>query len=118
MIRTRVAGGTELPGTVIVSEGAHVNGTAIRLTIADTGNGILPEHLSRIFEPFFTTRHEQGGTGLGLTICHRVVVDSGGRLSVKSAVGQGTEVTVDLPIWKEGRVEDVTEWPAFNSRRR
>ena len=117
-IRTSVANGTELPGTVIVSDGAHVNDIAVRLTIADTGNGIPPEHLSRIFEPFFTTRHEQGGTGLGLTICHRVVIDSGGRLSVKSAVGQGTEVTVDLPIWKEGRVEDVTEWLAFNPRRR
>lgn len=118
MIRTRVAGGTELPGTVIVSEGVLVNVGAVRLTIGDTGNGIPPEHLSRIFEPFFTTRHEQGGTGLGLTMCHRVVSDSGGRLAVKSEVGQGTEFTVDLPIWNERRVEDVTEWPAFNPRRR
>jgi len=118
MIRTRVAGGTELPGTVIVSEGVLVNVGAVRLTIGDTGNGIPPEHLARIFEPFFTTRHEQGGTGLGLTMCHRVVTDSGGRLAVKSDVGQGTEFTVDLPIWNERRVEDVTEWPAFNPRRR
>ncbi|MFY4728359.1 ATP-binding protein [Nitrospira sp. BLG_2] len=101
IIRTRAACTTELPGTVIVSEGALVNGTAVRLTIADTGNGIRPEHLSRIFEPFFTTRHEAGGTGLGLAICQRVVTDSGGRLAVKSAVGQGTEFTVDLPLWKE-----------------
>lgn len=98
-IRTRATGSTDLPGTVIVSEGALVNGTAVRLTIADTGNGIPPEHLCRIFEPFFTTR--QGGTGLGLAICHRVVADSGGRLAVKSEVGRGTEFTVDLPIWKE-----------------
>jgi signal transduction histidine kinase len=103
-IRTRAICSTELPGTVIVSEGALVNGTTVRLTIADTGNGIAPEHLSRIFEPFFTTRHKQGGTGLGLAICHRVVTDSGGRLAVKSAVGQGTEFTVDLPIWKEREV--------------
>lgn len=118
MIRTRVAVGTELPGTVIVSEGVLVNVGAVRLTIGDTGNGIPPEHLAQIFEPFFTTRHEQGGTGLGLTMCHRVVTDSGGRLAVKSDVGQGTEFTVDLPIWNERRVEDVTEWPAFNPRRR
>ena len=103
-IRTRAICSTELPGTVIVSEGSLVNGTTVRLTIADTGNGIAPEHLSRIFEPFFTTRHKQGGTGLGLAICHRVVTDSGGRLAVKSAVGQGTEFTVDLPIWKEREV--------------
>lgn len=100
-IRTRAACSTALPGTVIVSEGALVNGTTVRLTISDTGKGIPPEHVSRIFEPFFTTRHAQGGTGLGLAICHRVVTDSGGRLAVKSEVGQGTEFTVDLPIWKE-----------------
>ncbi|MDF0675795.1 MAG: ATP-binding protein [Nitrospira sp.] len=103
-IRTHTVCGTELPGTVIVSEGAVVNGRAVRLTIADTGNGIPPEHLSRIFEPFFTTRHEQGGTGLGLAICQRVVTDSGGSLAVKSAVGQGTEFTVDLPMWTEREI--------------
>lgn len=103
-IRTHAARSAELPGTVIVSEDAVADGTAVRLTIADTGNGIAPEHLSRIFEPFFTTRHEQGGTGLGLAICHRVVTDSGGSLAVKSVVGQGTEFTVDLPIWKEREI--------------
>lgn len=100
-IRTRTVDGEEPPGTIIVSEGALVNGTAVRLAIADTGYGIHPEQVSRIFKPFFTTRHDQGGTGLGLAICHRVVTDNGGRLAVKSEVGQGTEFTVDLPIWKE-----------------
>lgn len=103
-IRTRAVCSTELPGTVIVSEGARVNGTTVRLTIGDTGSGIPQEHLSRIFEPFFTTRYDQGGTGLGLAICHRVVTDSGGRLAVKSEVGQGTEFTVDLPIWHEPEI--------------
>jgi two-component system NtrC family sensor kinase len=101
ILRTCSVSNTEPPGTVIVSEGALVNGTTVRLTIADTGNGIPAEHMSRIFEPFFTTRHEQGGTGLGLAICHRVVTDSGGRLAVKSEIGQGTAFTVDLPIWEE-----------------
>ncbi|MFO0699201.1 MAG: ATP-binding protein [Nitrospira sp.] len=100
-IRTHAACGKELPGTVIVNDEDHRNGTAVRMTVADTGNGIPKEHLSRIFQPFFTTRQDQGGTGLGLAICHRVVTDSGGRLAVKSEVGQGTEFTVDLPIWKE-----------------
>jgi signal transduction histidine kinase len=103
-IRTRAVCSTELPGTVIVSEGALVNGTSVRLIIADTGNGIPPEHLTQIFEPFFTTRHDQGGTGLGLAICHRVVTDSGSRLAVKSEVGHGTEFTVDMPIWNEVEV--------------
>lgn len=103
-IRTRTVSRKELPGTIIVSEGARGDGATVRLTIADTGKGIPPEHLSRIFEPFFTTRHDQGGTGLGLAICHRVVTDSGGRLAVKSDVGQGTEFTVDLPIWAEREI--------------
>ena len=103
-IRTRAVFRKELPGTVIVSEGARGDSATVRLTIADTGKGILPEHLSRIFEPFFTTRQDQGGTGLGLAICHRVVTDSGGRLAVKSEVGQGTEFTVDLPIWNEREI--------------
>ncbi|MFO0698146.1 MAG: ATP-binding protein [Nitrospira sp.] len=103
-IRTRAACSTELPGTVIVSEGRLVNGSTVRLTICDTGGGIPPERLPRIFEPFFTTRLQEGGTGLGLAICHRVVTDSGGRLAVKSEVGQGTEFTVDLPIWKESEI--------------
>lgn len=100
-IRTRAACSPELPGTVIVSEGAFVKGTMVRLSIADTGNGIASEHVAQIFEPFFTTRQAQGGTGLGLAICHRVVTDTGGRLAVKSEVEQGTKFTIDLPVWKE-----------------
>ncbi len=103
IIRTQAARDQELPGSVMIGEGALVGGTTVRLSIADTGKGIPPEYLSRIFEPFFTTRHDQGGTGLGLAICHRVVTDSGGRLAVKSLIGQGTEFTVDLPIWSGER---------------
>lgn len=104
-IRTRAACSTELPGTVIVSEGTHANGTIVRLTIGDTGCGISPDHISKIFEPFFTTRHEQGGTGLGLAICHRVVTDSGGSLAVKSEMEQGTEFTIDLPLWRDPKMQ-------------
>lgn len=102
-IQTHTVNNTDLPGTVIISEEALATDKAVRLTIRDTGNGISPEHLSRIFEPFFTTRHGRGGTGLGLAICHRIVTDSGGRLSVKSEIGQGTTFTVDLPLWKTGK---------------
>jgi two-component system NtrC family sensor kinase len=99
IIRTLAVCGAELPGAVMVDKNAETDDTVVRLTIADTGKGIPPEHISRIFEPFFTTRQAEGGTGLGLAICHRVVTDSGGRLAVKSEVGRGTEFTVELPIW-------------------
>ncbi len=98
-IRTQATSGKELPGTVMTGEGVQTSGIVVRLTVADMGKGISPEHLSKIFEPFFTTRRDEGGTGLGLAICHRVVTDSGGRLAVKSAVDYGTEFTIDLPIW-------------------
>lgn len=98
-IRTQASSEAELLGLVIVKERGPTEGTTVRLTIADTGKGIPPEHLTRIFEPFFTTRRDEGGTGLGLAVCYRVVTDSGGRLSVQSRVGQGTEFTVDLPVW-------------------
>ena len=99
-IRTQTTSGAELPAMVMIGdEGIRTSGKVVRLTIVDTGKGIPQEYLSKIFEPFFTTRRDEGGTGLGLAICHRVVTDSGGRLAVKSAVGFGTEFTVDLPIW-------------------
>jgi signal transduction histidine kinase len=98
-IRTQAQYDTPPSGAVMASNGTQTDNAVVRLTIADTGKGIHPKHLSRIFEPFFTTRQDQGGTGLGLAICHRVVTDCGGRIAVKSEVGCGTEFTIDLPMW-------------------
>lgn len=73
--------------------------SSVQLTLADDGNGILPEHLPRIFDPFFTTRMGRGGTGLGLSICHNIVENIlGGRVSVASTPGQGTVFTLTLPL--------------------
>ncbi|HYO66638.1 MAG TPA: ATP-binding protein [Archangium sp.] len=66
--------------------------------VKDTGSGIEPSNLSRIFEPFFTTKTEGNGTGLGLSIVQRIVEKHGGKLSVDSALGQGTTFTVRLPL--------------------
>lgn len=68
----------------------------IELIFRDSGCGIPEADLDRIFNPFFTTRDE--GTGLGLAITHRIVQNQGGRISVKSKVGEGTEFTLSLPI--------------------
>ena len=98
-IQTREVSREGMPGMVIVRGAACVDVAAVRLTIRDTGKGISPDHLSRIFEPFFTTRRDEGGTGLGLALCHRVLSSSGGRLAVESVVGHGTQFTIDVPIW-------------------
>ena len=68
------------------------DGTA-RIAVTDDGTGISTEDLPRIFEPQFSTT--TSGTGLGLAICKRLVESWGGAISVASAVGQGTTVTID-----------------------
>jgi len=69
----------------------------IQITIADTGGGIPPEIIKSIFEPFVTTKGEKG-TGLGLWIVQGIVQNHGGKLRVRSKVGQGTVFKIDLPV--------------------
>lgn len=68
----------------------------VETIIKDEGTGISQENLSRIFHPFFTTRPE--GTGLGLPVSLQIVDNHGGKLSVKSTLGVGSEFTVKLPM--------------------
>jgi signal transduction histidine kinase len=71
---------------------------AIHVVIRDDGAGMSPEIERRIFDPFFTTKAQGQGTGLGLTITHGIVARHGGRLAVRTGVGQGSEITVILPL--------------------
>ncbi len=68
----------------------------LRMVVKDTGSGIPPEISSRIFEPFFTTK-ENGGTGLGLYICHEIVKQMNGEISFRSSPGD-TSFVVDFPL--------------------
>ena len=71
----------------------------VLLHFSDNGCGIPEENLKRVFDPFFTTKLGQGGSGLGLHICHNIVTSvMHGQLSVKSALGKGTTFTVDCPL--------------------
>src|SRR5262249_25078815 len=66
--------------------------------VADTGEGIAPENLGRVFDPFFTTKPLGQGTGLGLSQVYGFVQQSAGLLDLQSAPGEGTCLTLALPI--------------------
>jgi two-component system NtrC family sensor kinase len=70
----------------------------IRISFADDGPGISPEHLDKLFDPFFTTREERGGTGLGLSVCHGILTEHGGRIYARSKLGVGAALFVELPV--------------------
>ncbi len=76
-----------------------------RITIADNGHGIPKEQLTRIFEPFFTTKIAGRGTGLGLSVCMRIIKEHHGNIQVDSQPGQGTKFSITLPeLHKSGNI--------------
>jgi signal transduction histidine kinase len=72
----------------------------VECAIRDSGNGILPEDLSRIFEPFFSKR--RGGTGLGLAIAQRIMQEHGGKLIAGNNPEGGACMIARFPIPSEG----------------
>ena len=85
-----------------VSINVSSDGKNAKLTVSDTGIGIAAEDQSRIFERFYRVdkshSKESGGTGLGLSIVKHAVQYHGGRISMDSAPGKGTSISVILPI--------------------
>jgi two-component system sensor histidine kinase PilS (NtrC family) len=67
----------------------------LRISFSDTGRGMSPDQVERLFEPFSSTT---GGTGLGLSIVYQIIRDHGGTINVSSLEGQGTTITVELPL--------------------
>jgi two-component system NtrC family sensor kinase len=74
---------------------------AIEIAFVDHGRGISEENLKKIFEPFFTTKEIGKGTGLGLSVSYGIIKEHGGEIKVKSALGEGTEFTVIIPLEKK-----------------
>ena len=84
-------------GVITISTAAGQDG-GVTLCVRDTGFGIPQENMDRIFDPFFTTKPPGKGAGLGLSICHGIVQRIGGRIFAESVPGEGTAVTVELPL--------------------
>lgn len=79
------------------------------ITVADTGSGILPEHLDKIFDPFFTTKEPGKGTGLGLSTVLGIVKNHGGFVTVATAIGAGTQFQVYLPAVSGSNAEPIAD---------
>ena len=80
--------------------GHLVPGAYLKLSVADTGEGIAPQHMESIFEPYFSTKQESEGTGLGLAVVHGIVLKYGGEITVRSELGKGAVFDIYLPTFK------------------
>lgn len=76
---------------------AEPHGSRIRLSVKDNGIGMSRETHDKVFDPFFTTKEIGKGMGLGLSICHRIVADHSGSITIVSKENAGTEFILDLP---------------------
>jgi PAS domain S-box-containing protein len=87
------------PAQLAATDGAArwPTGEEICITVSDMGQGMTEEVRQRAFEPFFTTKPDGLGTGLGLSMVHGFVEQSGGHIEIESAAGRGTTVTIRLP---------------------
>jgi two-component system NtrC family sensor kinase len=84
-------------GQITVSAGMAPDRREASITVADTGSGIPAELMERICEPFFSTHQEEGMRGLGLAIVQDIVKMHGGRMEIRSAPGEGTQIVLGFP---------------------
>jgi two-component system sensor histidine kinase PilS (NtrC family) len=98
-IRAMASGGT-LMVRAQPADGAY------QIVFSDSGRGMSEADLRRLFQPFRT--NFPSGTGLGMAISYRIVQEHGGRIDVESRVGQGTAITVSLPLTNPERSEGST----------
>jgi two-component system, NtrC family, sensor kinase len=82
-------------GTITIK--TWTEGDSVKISVADTGGGILPDNLSKVFDPGFTTKGVGVGTGLGLSICYKIIKEHGGAIDVESDA-HGSTFTITLPI--------------------
>lgn len=83
---------------VITVKARQLSAYRVQVQVSDDGTGIAAEHLGQIFDPFFTTKLGRGGSGLGLSVSHRIVTKVlGGQLTVRSKPGEGSTFELTLP---------------------
>lgn len=93
-------------GTLTVTIANQEQGEGVELRITDTGSGIAPELVSQVFYPYFTTK--QNGTGIGLAISQKIILDHGGSIDMESEPAKGTAVIIRLPAYKPDQTSPLT----------
>ena len=84
------------PGDQVTVQARLEDGNGV-IQVIDHGEGMAQDLLDQVFEPFVTTKAPRHGTGLGLSVVHRIVEDHGGQISIHSQPGRGTRVLLTLP---------------------
>lgn len=104
--------------TACIGRGAPEDAGWLAIKFQDNGEGIPADRIENIFDPFYSTKAPGKGTGLGLAVSFMIVEQMGGTIFVHSAVGQGTTLTLQLPLDGEqgvaGRVSPPTSPPLGN----
>lgn len=86
-------------GEIIITT-KNPDSDSIRIEISDNGIGIPEDDIHHIFEPFFSTKQDSSGIGLGLAVVHGIVKNHSGNIEVKSELGKGTTISINLPLIK------------------
>ncbi|MGX9460667.1 ATP-binding protein [Shewanella sp. A14] len=88
------------PGTIVIE--TNIEDNKAILSIIDNGCGMTSSTLKRITEPFFTTRRNEGGSGLGLSVCSKIIKEHQGEMQVQSNVGEGTKIRLVFALEQQG----------------
>lgn len=78
----------------------HLTAQHAKISISDNGCGMDSATLKRITEPFFTTRRTEGGTGLGLSVCSRIIKAHNAEMQIHSSQGKGTQINLIFPLFQ------------------
>ncbi|APO77116.1 sensor histidine kinase protein (plasmid) [Rhizobium etli 8C-3] len=87
----------------------------IEIDVCDDGPGMTEEQISKIFDPFYTTKAVGKGTGMGLSICYRIIENHGGTITVNSKLGKGAVFTITLPRQDEKYSDFIPQMEADSS---
>jgi PAS domain S-box-containing protein len=93
----------------VITQPTIAPGPFAKISVEDTGKGILPEHIDKIFNPYFTTKMTGEGTGLGLAMVHGIVQSYRGFINVDSTPGQGTRFDVYIPTVESAQSHEAPE---------